>query len=93
VGALSYPILYGATETEFNHNGFGILGDCVSCDVAEEANGIFELSLQYPMDGIHFDDISDRCIVKARVDGFRDPQLFRVYSISKPMSGIVTVLA
>ena len=90
---MSYPILYSATETQFDHNGFGILGDCVSCEATEEANGIFELSLQYPMDGVHFEDISDRCIVKARVDKFRHPQLFRIYSISKPMSGIVTVLA
>lgn len=90
---MSYPILYSATETEFDHNGFGILGDCVSCEVTEEANGIFELSMKYPMDGIHFEDITDRSIIKSKVDQFRDPQLFRVYSISKPMSGIVTVLS
>lgn len=90
---MSYPILYSATETEFNHNGLGILGDCISCEVTEEANGIFELAMQYPMDGIHFGDISDRSIIKAKVDQFRDPQLFRIYAISKPMSGIVAVSA
>jgi phage minor structural protein len=90
---MSYPILYSATETNFDHNGFGILGDCVSCEVTEEANGIFELTMQYPMDGIHFKDISDRSIIKAKADQFRDPQLFRIYSISKPMSGVVAVLA
>lgn len=90
---MSYPILYSATETEFNHNGLGILGDCASCEVTEEANGIFELAMTYPMDGIHFEDISDRAIIKAKADQFRDPQLFRVYAISKPMSGLVTVLA
>lgn len=93
VGTLSYPILYSATETDFDHNGLGILGDCASCEVTEEANGIFELSMRYPMDGIHFEDISDRLIIKAKPDQFRDPQLFRVYSISKPMSGLVTILA
>ena len=90
---MSYPILYRSTETEFDHNGFGILGDCVSCEVTEEANGIFELAMQYPMDGIHFEDIGERCIIKAKPDQFREPQLFRIYAISKPMSGIVTVLA
>ena len=90
---MSYPILYSATETDFSNNGLGILGDCVSCEVTEEANGIFELAMQYPMGGIHYEDIADRSIVKARADQFRDPQLFRVYAISKPMSGIVTVLA
>ena len=90
---MSYPILYSATETKFDHNGFGILGDCASCEVTEEANGIFELAMTYPMDGIHYEDIADRAIIKAKLDQFREPQLFRVYAVSKPMSGIVTVLA
>ena len=90
---MSYPILYSATETNFDHNGFGILSACVSCEVTEEANGIFELAMQYPMDGVHFDDIGDRAIIKAKADQFREPQLFRVYAISKPMGGIVTVSA
>ena len=90
---MSYPILYNATETNFDHNGIGILSACVSCEVTEEANGIFELAMQYPMDGLHFAEISDRTIIKAKADQFRDPQLFRVYAISKPMNGIVTVLA
>ena len=90
---MSYPILYNATETNFDHNGIGILSACVSCEVSEEANGIFELIMQYPMDGIHYECIADRAIIKAKADQFREPQLFRVYAISKPMSGIVTVLA
>ena len=90
---MSYPILYNATEKNFDHNGIGILSACVSCEATEEANGIFELAMQYPMDGIHYEDIADRAIIKAKADQFRDPQLFRVYAISKPMNGIVTVLA
>lgn len=90
---MSYPILYSATETNFDHNGIGILSACASCEATEEANGIFELAITYPMDGIHFEEIADRAIIKAKADQFREPQLFRVYAISKPMSGIVTVLA
>lgn len=90
---MSYPILYSSTETDFSNNGLGILGDCISCEVTEEANGIFELAMQYPMSGVHYEDIADRSIIKAKADQFRDQQLFRVYAISKPMSGIVTVLA
>lgn len=90
---MSYPILYNATETKFDHNGIGILSACVSCEVTEEANGAFELAMQYPMDGVHFAEIGDRAIIKAKADQFRQPQLFRVYAISKPMNGIVTVLA
>lgn len=91
---MSCPILYKPTETAFNHNGCGILGDCASCLVTEEANGAFELSMQYPMDGIHFEDIQSRSIIKAKPDQFRKPQLFRVYNISKPsMNGIVNISA
>lgn len=90
---MSYPILYSSTETDFSNNGLGILGDCISCEVTEEANGIFELAMQYPMSGIHYEDIADRSIIKAKADQFRGPQLFRVYAISKPISGIVTVSA
>ena len=90
---MSYPILYSSTETDFSNNGLGILGDCISCEVTEEANGIFELAMQYPMSGVHYEDIVDRSIIKSKADQFRDQQLFRVYAISKPMSGIVTVLA
>lgn len=90
---MSYPILYNATETKFDHNGIGILGDCVSCEVTEEANGVFELAMSYPMDGIHYMEIVDRSIIKAKADQFREPQLFRVYAINKPRSGIATVLA
>lgn len=90
---MSYPILYNETETNFDNNGIGILPACVSCEVTEEANGIFELAMQYPMDGIHYEHIADRSIIKAKADQFRDPQLFRVYATSRPMNGIVTVLA
>lgn len=90
---MSYPILYSAMETNFDHNGIGILSACASCLVTEEANGAFELAMQYPMDGVHFAEIGDRAIIKAKADQFREPQLFRVYAISKPMNGIVTVLA
>lgn len=91
---MSHPILYNPTETAFDHNGCGILGDCASCLVTEEANGVFELSIQYPMDGIHFEDIQSRSIIKSKPDQFREPQLFRVYNISKPnMNGIVNISA
>jgi phage minor structural protein len=45
------------------------------------------------MDGVHFAEIGDRAIIKAKADQFRDAQLFRVFAISKPMNGIVKVFA
>lgn len=90
---MSYPILYEPTETNFDHNGLGILGDCAAYEVTEEGNGPYSITMSYPMDGIHYESIVDRAILKAKFDQFREPQLFRVKTISKPMSGLVKVYA
>ena len=90
---MSYPILYDSDETDFSHNGYGFLSDCALCEVTEEANGQFSMKIQYPIDGIHFSYIENGRIVKATLERNRDPQLFRIYSISKPMSKIITILA
>lgn len=90
---MSHPILYKPTEDDFSHNGIGILGECISCEVTEERNGEFELVLKYPVSGLHFGGLVTRAIIKAKPDPYRDPQLFRIYAISKPMSGAVTVAA
>lgn len=90
---MSFPILYKPTETDFNHNGIGILSDCLSCEVSEERNGEYELAMLYRSDGIHFEDIIDRSIIRAKPDPYRDYQLFRVYAKSKPLMGVVTINA
>lgn len=90
---MSYPILYDSTESDFNHNGKGILSDCISCQVTEEANGKFEMTIKYPSDGIHFDKIEGRSLLKVKVDQYREPQLFRVYEIKKDMSKNATIYA
>lgn len=90
---MSYPILYDSTESDFNHNGKGILSDCISCQVTEEANGKFEMTIKYPSDGIHFDQIEGRSLLKVKVDQYREPQLFRVYEIKKDMGKNATIYA
>lgn len=90
---MSYPILYDPSEKTFDHNGCGILADCISCVVTEERNGLFELQLKYPFDGIHFSEIKDRSIIKVKANQISQPQLFRVYAKTRPMSGIVTINA
>lgn len=90
---MNYPILYSPVETDFDNNGIGILSDCVSCFVTESANGAFELEMEYPMDGIHFAEIANRALIKAKPDQVREAQLFRVYAKSKPLNGIVRISA
>ena len=87
------PILFPSTATEFKTQGLGALSDAISCIVTEERNGIYELEMQYPMSGIHFEEITDRCIVLAIPSPYRLPQPFRIYRITKPIGGICTIYA
>ena len=87
------PFLYDANETEFNNNGIGPLTDAVDCTVERELNGQYELELQYPVDGERFADLAQRCQILAKPDPVTDPQPFRIYRITKPFRGTVTVYA
>lgn len=87
------PILYGATESTFTSNGIGRLSDAVSCVITEERNGIFELSMQYPMDGIHYGSLAEENLIFAQPRPGAANQAFRIYEISKPIDGVVTVNA
>lgn len=87
------PILFPSTATEFNTQGLGVLTDAISCTVNEERNGAFELTMQYPDTGVHFDEITDRCIIYAIPSPYREPQPFRIYRITRPMNGIIMVYA
>lgn len=87
------PILYPASETEFATNGLGMLSDAIDATVEEQVNGIYELEMEYPVKGIHFADISQRSIILAKPNPMTDPQPFRVYRITKPLSGKVKIYA
>lgn len=87
------PILFPSTATEFKTQGLGVLTDAISCTVTEERNGAFELTMQYPDTGVHFDEITDRCIIYAIPSPYRAPQPFRIYRITRPMDGIIMVYA
>lgn len=87
------PILFPSTATEFATHGLGVLTDAISCTVTEERNGAFELTMQYPDTGVHFDEITDRCIIYAIPSPYRAPQPFRIYRITRPMDGIIMVYA
>lgn len=85
--------LYAPTSADFSNNGLGTLVDAVSCLVNQQINSEYELIMKYPVNGIHFDDIELRSIITARVDAISDEQPFRVYRITKPLNGIVTIYA
>lgn len=102
---MSYPILFGpngepAVGTSlFMGNGYGVLSDALSCVVTEERNGGYELEMLYPIKGIHYELIAQRCILFAETHpgpgehNISSIQPFRIYRITKPLNGKVTVYA
>ena len=84
------PILYESDEIVFASNGVGRLRDCISCEVTEERNGVFELDFSYPIDGANFDKIQCGRVVAVRHDDSNDVQPFDIVSYSKPIDGIVS---
>lgn len=87
------PVLFAPTATTFETNGLGKLSDAASCTVKETRNGAFELTLKYPVEGIHYSEIRQRSIIYAKPNPVDSAQPFRVYRISKPINGLVTVYA
>lgn len=73
--------------------GLGALSDCISCEVTEERNGLYELEMVYPITGIHFDEIQPRSIIAAPANYLDGLQPFRIYKITKPMNGVCTINA
>lgn len=87
------PCIFKTNETNFKHNGLGFLPDATSCTITEERNGSWELEMQYPSDGMNFNLIKGDRWIKAKANDRQDPQLFRIYYISKPIQGVVTIKA
>lgn len=90
---MNYPRLYPPTATAWDTNGLGALSDCISCVVEETLNGPFELEMQYRLNGLHYADITLRSLILAKPNPTARPQPFRVYKISRPINGVVTINA
>lgn len=85
------PVLYLPNAVDFSSFGLGVLTDTVSCEVTEERNGVFECLLKYPVSGQHYGLITKECIIKAKPNDTAADQAFRIYRITKPLNGIVTI--
>ena len=77
----------------FDTYGVGKLTDCITCEVKEERNGEYELTLTYPMDGVHYSEIEDRSIILAKPNYTDGLQAFRVYLITATIDGMLEVHA
>ena len=87
------PVLYKADATVFTTFGLGALSDCISCEVTEERNGAFELVLKYPVTGMNFSLLARERLIKAKPNDASNDQAFRIYRITTPLNGVVTVYA
>ena len=87
------PILYKADATEFENYGIGALSECTLCEVTEERNGAFECTLKYPVTGRMFSELKNERLIKAKPNDTSKEQLFRIYRITTPINGIVTIYA
>lgn len=87
------PILYKEDAIDFSTFGIGVLADTISCLVTEERNGAYELTLKYPLNGSLYGEIKKERIIKAKPNDLSDPQAFRIYRITIPINGIITIYA
>jgi len=85
--------IYDKEELEFLSLGLGSLDEAMAAVVAEELNGSYELELEYPIIGKHYDKLQLRNIIFCKPNMYSDEEPFRIYSITKPINGRVTVNA
>ncbi len=87
------PVLYEENTRVFTHNGIGRLTGAISCIVTEERNGSFELQMKYPQTGDFYKELKVSRIIWAIPADGKNEQGFRIYKITKPLNGIITVYA
>lgn len=87
------PILFKADAIDFSTFGIGALTETLTCEVTEERNGTFECKLTYPSSGRLYSEILKDRIIKAKPNDTKAAQAFRIYKISLPINGTITVYA
>lgn len=86
-------ILFPSGATTFETQGLGSIIDAISCNVHEVLNGEYELEMQYPITGLQYNNLQNRRIIYSKHDPYSDPQPFRIYRITRPMNGIISIYA
>lgn len=99
----------GAVNVTYSHNTtldiyiptawdmtlLGVLPDAISCDVHEEKNGVYELTMTYVANGTNADKIATDCILGVSCP-LRDSigeNYFRIYRVEKDLGGHVQISA
>ncbi len=84
------PILYESDETTFASNGICRLPDCLTCEVNEGRNDVYECDFTYPVTGNNYEKIICGRIIGVTHECSNDVQPFDIVSMSRPINGIVS---
>lgn len=85
------PILFEHNATTFTTHGLGDLVDCISCETTCNADGEYELTLQYPVSAPMFPELKINRIVYAKANDYHPWQAFRIYGYEKEIKGVQTI--
>jgi len=86
-------ILFEENEVLFTGLGLGVLTDAKSCQVKATLNDSYEVEMLYPYTGKLYDQLKINRIIFCKPDPYNEMEPFRIYGISKPIKGYVTVRA
>lgn len=84
--------LFEKTATIWTSQGLGEIG-ATRCLVTEERNGMYECEMDVPITDKHYADIALGCLILVKPNPYDIAQPFRIYQISRPLNGLVTVNA
>lgn len=86
--------LFKSDATKFETNGIGLLDqNATECMVDEELNGMFELTLTYPVGKRYYKELNYGNIIVAKPNPYDEPEPFRIYQIDKNSDGTITAYA
>lgn len=79
------PVLYEKDRKTFTDNGLGGLPHALACLVTREANtgGGYFLDMEYPVEGLHFNELQEERIIHAAPAPGKAPQPFRISRITR----------
>ena len=87
------PNSSGGYDCKIDSNGIGPLSDALTCYVTETTDATYQLSMTYPVGGLHWDELDVARAVVCKPNNYTRDQPFVIKRISKPMAGIVSISA
>lgn len=85
--------IYPSNEQTFTGSGYGTLPDAISCEITEELNGAYLLSMTYPGNGANSDKLELRNIILVKANPYGTPDAFRITKVEKDIDGALDISA